>query len=170
VTITFGLRVGFISEPARTDTIFIITLDYEVKNAPRVVESHINSNMRFNEFKSSNLRPYRITVVLSDNSSAQTLIYADTPENAWLIASKQYGANNIVSVDDPRAVKAIKPVDRPSAMQFWANRFRKYAILAKPEPKPTEFADQVDDYLQRQEDRQLARVKAEKAKWQLRRT
>jgi hypothetical protein len=121
--------------------------------------------MRFNEFS---LQPYRITVVLSDNSSAQTLIYADTPENAWLIASKQYGANNIVSVNDPRAPKTTKPVDRPSAIQFWANRFRKYARLAMPEPKPTEFADQVDDYLKRQDDRQLARVKAEKAKWQLR--
>ena len=120
--------------------------------------------MRFNEFKTPKLRPYRITVVLSDNSSAQTLIYADTPENAWLIASKQYGGNNIVSVDDPRAVKATKPVDRPSAIQFWANRFRKYARLAMPEPEPTEFADQVDDYLKRQDDRQLARVKAEKAK------
>ncbi len=124
--------------------------------------------MRFNEFQSPQLQPYRITVVLSDNSSAQTLIYADTPENAWLIASKQYGANNIVSVDDPRAVKATKPVDRPSAIQFWANRFRKYARLAKPEPKPIEFADQVDDYLKRQDDRQLARVKAVKAKDRLR--
>jgi hypothetical protein len=36
-----------------------------------------------------------------------------------------------------------------------------------PEPKPVEFADQVDDYLKRQDDRQLARVKAEKAKWQI---
>ena len=124
--------------------------------------------MRFNEFKQPPLRAYRITVVLSDNSSAQTLIYADTPENAWLIASKQYGAKNIVSVDDPRAPKATKPVDKPSAIQFWANRFRKYARLAKPEPKPTEFADQIDDYLKRQDDRQLARVKAEKAKWQIR--
>jgi hypothetical protein len=106
--------------------------------------------MRFNEFDSPQLNPYRITVVLSDNSSAQTLIYSDTPENAWLIASKQYGGNNIASVDDPRATKATKPIDRPSAIQFWANRFRKYARLAKPEPKPTEFADQVDDYLKRQ--------------------
>jgi hypothetical protein len=124
--------------------------------------------MRFNEFKSPQLHPYRITVVLSDNSSAQTLIYADTPENAWLIASKQYGANDIVSVDDPRAVKATKPTDKPSAIQFWANRFRNYARLAKPEPKPAEFADQVDDYLKRQDDRQLARVKAEKAEDRLR--
>jgi hypothetical protein len=124
--------------------------------------------MRFNEFRSPQLHSYRITVVLSDNSSAQTLIYADTPENAWLIASKQYGANNIVGVDDPRAVKATKPVDKPSAIQFWADRFRKYAKLAKPEPKPAEFADQVDDYLKRQDDRQLARVKAEKAKSKLR--
>jgi hypothetical protein len=123
--------------------------------------------MRFNEFNSSQLHPYRITVVLSDNSSAQTIIYADTPENAWLIASKQYGSDNIVSVDDPRAVKATKHVDRPSAIQFWANRIRKYARLAKPEPKPVEFADQVNDYLKRQEDCQLARVKAEKARWQL---
>ncbi len=123
--------------------------------------------MRFNEFKSPTLRPYRITVVLSDNSSAQTLIYADTPENAWLIASKQYGSNNIVNVEDPRVIRAAKPIDKPSAIQFWADRFRKYARLAKPEPKPTEFADQVDDYLKRQDDRQLARVKAEKAKWQI---
>jgi hypothetical protein len=124
--------------------------------------------MRFNEFKKSPLTPYRITVVLSDNSSAQTLIYADTPENAWLIASNQYGASNIVSVGAPRAVKAKKPTDKPSAIQFWADRFRKYARLAKSEPKPVEFADQVDDYLQRQDDRQSARVKAEKAKWQIR--
>ena len=121
--------------------------------------------MRFNEFKPTQIHPYCITVVLSDNTSAQTLVYADTPENAWLIASKQYGANNIVSVDDPRAIKATIPIDTPSAIQFWANRFRKYARLAKPEPKPTEFADQVDNYLKRQDDRQLARVKAEKAKW-----
>jgi hypothetical protein len=127
----------------------------------------INIRMRFNEFKSPTLRPYRITVVLSDNSSAQTLIYADTPENAWLIASKQYGSNNIVNVEDPRVIRAAKPIDKPSAIQFWADRFRKYARLAKPEPKPTEFADQVDDYLKRQDDRQLARVKAEKAKWQI---
>ena len=120
--------------------------------------------MRFREFSIPNIAPYRITVVLSDNSSAQTLIYADTPENAWLIASRQYGANNIVSVDGPRAVKAKTPTDKPSAIQFWASRFRKYARLAKP----VEFSDQVDDYLKRQDDRRLARVKAEKAKWQLR--
>jgi len=120
--------------------------------------------MRFNEFKQPKLRPYSIVVLLSDNSSAETLIYADTPENAWLIASKQYGSKNIVSVNDPNRPTAKKPTDKPSAIQFWANRFRKYARLAQPEPKPLEFADQVDDYLDRQDARSLARVKAEKAK------
>jgi len=120
--------------------------------------------MRFNEFKQPTLRPYRIVVLLSDNSSAETLIYADTPENAWLIASKQYGSKNIVSVNDPNIPRASKPIDKPSAIQFWADRFRKFARLAKPEPKPTEFADQVDDYLEREDARSLARVKAEKAK------
>lgn len=119
--------------------------------------------MRFNEFKQPTLRAYRIVVLLSDNSSAETLIYSDTPENAWLIASKQYGSNNIVSVNGPNIPKANKPTDRPSALQFWADRFRKYARLAQPEPKPVEFADQVDNYLDRQDARSLARVKAEKA-------
>jgi len=123
--------------------------------------------MRFNEFKQPTLKAYRIVVLLSDNSSAETLIYADTPENAWLIASKQYGSKNIVSVNDSNRPTANKPSDKPSAIQFWADRFRKYARLAKPEPKPIEFADQVDDYLERQDARSLARVKAEKAKWQL---
>lgn len=123
--------------------------------------------MRFNEFKQPKLRPYRIVVMLSDNSSAETLIYSDTPENAWLIASKQYGGNNIVSVNDPNRPRASKPTDKPSAIQFFANRFRKYARLAQPEPKPVEFADQVDDYLDRQDAKSLARVKAEKAKRQL---
>jgi len=123
--------------------------------------------MRFNEFKQPKLRPYRIVVMLSDNSSAETLIYADTPENAWLIASTQYGSKNIVSVNDPNRPTAKKPTDKPSAIQFWTDRFRKFARLAKPEPKPTEFADQVDDYLERQDARSLARVKAEKAKRQL---
>jgi len=123
--------------------------------------------MRFNEFKQPTLRPYRIVVLLSDNSSAETLIYADTPENAWLIASKQYGSKNIVSVNDPNRPNANKPSDKPSAIQFWANRLRKYARLAKSEPKPLEFADQVDDYLDRQDAKYLARVKAEKAKRQV---
>jgi len=123
--------------------------------------------VRFNEFKQPTLRAYRIVVLLSDNSSAETLIYSDTPENAWLIASKQYGSNSIVSVNDPNIPRANKPTDKPSAIQFWADRFRKYARLAKPEPKPVEFADQVDDYLDRQDARSLARVKAEKAKRQL---
>jgi hypothetical protein len=123
--------------------------------------------MRFNEFKQPTLKAYRIVVVLSDNSSAETLIYSDTPENAWLIASKQYGSKNIVSVNDPNRPTAKKPTDKPSAIQFWADRFRKYARLARPEPKSVEFADQVDDYLDRQDARSLARVKAEKAKRQL---
>ena len=123
--------------------------------------------MRFNEFKQPTLRAYRILVVLSDNSSAETLIYSDTPENAWLIASKQYGSKNIVSVNDPNRSSAKKPTDKPSAIQFWADRFRKYARLAQPEPKPVEFADQVDDYLDRQDARSLARVKAEKARKRL---
>ena len=123
--------------------------------------------MRFNEFKQPTLKAYRIIVLLSDTSSAETLIYADTPENAWLIASKQYGSKNIVSVNDPNRPTAVKPTDKPSALQFWADRFRKYARLAQPEPKPVEFADQVDDYLDRQDARSLARVKAEKAKRQL---
>jgi len=123
--------------------------------------------MRFTEFKQPTLKAYRIVVLLSDNSSAETLIYADTSENAWLIASKQYGSKNMVSVNDPNRPTANKPIDRPSAIQFWADRFRKYARLAKPEPKPLEFADQVDDYLDRQDAKSLARVKAEKAKWQL---
>ena len=125
--------------------------------------------MRFNEFKQTKLRPYRIVVLLSDNSSAETLIYSDTPENAWLIASKQYGNKNIVSVNDPNRPVANKPSYKPSAIQFWADRFRKYARLAQPEPKPLEFADQVDDYLDRQDARSLARAKAEKAKWQVNR-
>ena len=120
--------------------------------------------MRFNEFKQPTLKAYRIVVLLSDNSSAETLIYSDTPENAWLIASKQYGSKNIVSVNDPNRPITNKPSDKPSAIQFWADRFRKYARLAQPEPKPLEFADQVDDYLDRQDARSLARVKAEKAK------
>jgi hypothetical protein len=120
--------------------------------------------MRFYEFKQPTLKAYRIVVLLSDNSSAETLIYSDSPENAWLIASKQYGSNNIVSVNDPNRPIANKPIDKPSAIQFWANRLRKFARLAKPEPKPVEFADQVMDYLDRQDARSLARVKAEKAK------
>ena len=123
--------------------------------------------MRFKEFKQPTLKAYRIVVVLSDNSSAETVIYSDTPENAWLIASKQYGSNNIVSVNDTSRPLANKPTDKPSALQFWTDRFRKYARLAQPEPKPVEFADQVDDYLARQDARSLASVKAEKAKWQL---
>ena len=118
--------------------------------------------MRFNEFKQPKLRAFRILVALSDHSAVETLIYTDSLENAWLIASKQYGSQNIVSVNDPN-----KPTDKQSAIQFWADRFRKYARLAKPEPKPVEFADQVDDYLDRQDARSLARVKAEKAKRQL---
>jgi len=129
--------------------------------------TRINTLMRFNEFKQPTLRPYRIVVLLSDNSSAETLIYSDTPENAWLIATKQYGSNSIVSVNDPNIPRANKPTDKPSALQFWTNRFRKYAQLAKPEPKPLEFADQVDDYLDRQDARSLARVRAEKARRQL---
>jgi len=120
--------------------------------------------MRFNEFKQPTLKAYRIVVLLSDNSSAETLIYADTSENAWLIASKQYGSNSIVSVNDPNIPTANKPTDKPSALQFWTNRFRQYARLAQPEPKPLELVDQVDDYLDRQDARSLARVKAEKAK------
>lgn len=123
--------------------------------------------MRFNEFKQPTLNAYRIVVLLSDKSSAETLIYADTPENAWLIASKQYGSKNIVSVNDPNRPVAKKPIDKQSAIQFWTDRFRKYARLAKPEPKPVEFADQVDDYLERQDARSLARVKAEKVKKQI---
>jgi hypothetical protein len=123
--------------------------------------------VRFNEFKQPTLKAYRIVVLLSDNSSAETLIYADTPENAWLIASKQYGSKNIVSVKDPNRPIAKKPTDKPSAIQFWGDRFRKYARLAQPESKPVEFADQVDAYLDRQDAKSLARVKAEKAKRQL---
>ena len=123
--------------------------------------------MRVNEFKQPTLKPYRVVVLLSDNSSAETLIYSDTPENAWLIASKQYGSNNIVSVNDPNRPTANKPTDKPSAIQFWTDRFRKFARLAQPEPKPIGFADQVDDYLDRQDAKSLARVKAEKAKWQI---
>ena len=123
--------------------------------------------MRFNEFKHPTLRPYRTVVLLSDNSSAETLIYADTPENAWLIATKQYGNGNIVSVNCLDRPTVEKNDGKQSAIQFWADRFRKYARLAQPEPKPVQFADQVDDYLDRQDTRSLARVKAEKAKGHL---
>ncbi len=123
--------------------------------------------MRFSEFKQPTLRAYRIVVVLSDNSSAETLIYSDTPENAWLIASKQYGSHNIVSVNDPDRPLAKKPTDKSSALKFWADRFRKYARLAQAEPKSGDFADQVDDYLDRQDARSLARVKAAKARKRL---
>ena len=123
--------------------------------------------MRFKEFKSPQLHPYRIVVVLSDNSSAETLIYSDTPENAGLIATKQYGIGNIVSVNGLDRPTVEKNDGKQSAIQFWTDRFRKYARLAKPEPKPVEFADQVDDYLERQDARSLARVKAEKAKKQI---
>ena len=123
--------------------------------------------MRFNEFKQPTLRPYRTVVLLSDNSSAETLIYSDTLENAWLIATKQYGNGNIVSVNGLDRPTIEKNDGKQSATQFWTDRFRKYARLAEPEPKPVEFADQVDAYLDRQDAKSLARVKAEKAKRQL---
>ena len=129
-----------------------------------MLSPQLNTIMRFSEFKQPALHPYRIVVVLSDNSSAETLIYSDTPENAWLIASKQYGNGNIVSVNGLDRPTVEKNDGKQSAIQFWTDRFRKYARLAKPEPKPVEFADQVDDYLERQDARSLARVKAEKAK------
>ncbi len=120
--------------------------------------------MRFNEFKTPTLKAYRIVVVLSDNSSAETLIYSDTPENAWLIASKQYGSSNIVSVNDPRRPKANKPTDNPSALQFWAERFRKFAGLATPTPQPRSFADQAAANQRSHDDRILSGVKAKKAR------
>jgi hypothetical protein len=64
--------------------------------------------------------------------------------------------------------KTTKATDKPGTLQFWRDRFRKYARLSQPETKTVEFADQVDDYLARQDARSLARVKAEKAKQHLR--
>lgn len=125
--------------------------------------------MRISEIKTGRLKPYYIVITLSDSSSAETLIYADTPENAWLIASKQYGSKNIVSITDPNHPKPTKPSAKPGTLQFWRDRLRKYARLATLEPRPLEFADQVDDYLARQDQRSLARIKAEKAKRHLRR-
>ena len=86
----------------------------------------INTFMRFNEFKNPKLYPYTVIVVLSDHASAKTLVYADSPENAWLVACRQYGSENIVSVNSPKQQKV-----KPNSLEFWKNRFRKYAILSK---------------------------------------
>ncbi len=51
--------------------------------------------MRYNEFKQPTLKTYRIVVVLSDNSSAETLIYADTPENAYLFCPTRFDWSSV---------------------------------------------------------------------------
>jgi hypothetical protein len=93
--------------------------------------------VRFNEFKQPTLKAYRIVVLLSDNSSAETLIYSDTPENAWLIASKQCDIKNIISVNDLNRPRAVKPTDKPSTLQSRTDRFRKFTRLDK-KGHPTE--------------------------------
>lgn len=123
----------------------------------------INTFMRFDEFKKPKLYPYTVIVVLSDHASAKTLVYADSPENAWLVACRQYGSENIVSVNDPRVKDQNKPVDKPSSIQFWADRFRKFSQLAKAPPQPKTFSQKAKEYLEQGQMRLLAKTKAEKA-------
>ncbi len=106
-------------------------------------------------------------VAFSDHASATTLVYADSVESAWLIAANQFGNDNIVSVSDAQRPKPAKPVDKPSPLQFWANRFRKFARLAQPKSQATTFADQANRLEKDRSDRLLARTKALKAKRQL---
>jgi hypothetical protein len=94
--------------------------------------------MRFNEFKQPTLKAYRIVVLLSDNSSAETLIYADTPENAWLIASKQYGSKKIVSVIEGIGEQKKAPSAeqlRIKSLDDQAKRYRDLARQAKAQDR-----------------------------------
>lgn len=86
--------------------------------------------MRYREFKKPRLRPYQVIVVLSDHASAKTIIYADSAENAWLIACEQYGRDKVLTVDSPNIPHSNKPVDTKSAIQFWADRLRRNKRLA----------------------------------------
>jgi hypothetical protein len=119
--------------------------------------------MRSHEF-GFGMRRYIVYIAFSENASAPTVVFADTPENAWLIAANQFGVGNIVSVKDAQRPTRSKPVDKPSALQFWADRFRKFARLARPEPQQITFADQANRLEKDRSDRLLAKTKAVKAK------
>lgn len=123
--------------------------------------------MRYHEIKQSRLQPFRVTILLSEQAYTQTLIYADSPETAWHIASMQYGAINIISVDHFRTQKNGLSKRHSEDVRFWANRYLKYSKLGKAPPTRKSFNDQVKDHLRQQANRQLARIKAKKAKWQL---
>lgn len=122
--------------------------------------------MRYHEIKPSTLKPFRVTILLSEQAYTQTLIYADSPETAWHIASMQYGAINIISVDHFRTQKKDSSKGLSDDARFWANRYLKYSRLGKAAPKQKSFSDQVKDHLKQQARKQLARIKAKKAKWQ----
>jgi hypothetical protein len=114
----------------------------------------LNTCMRYQEFKNPQLNAYQVIVVLSDYASAPTIIYADTPENAQMIAAKQFGSENIVSVNSPNTPYTPKPLDKASAIQFWSDRLRRFA-----RPKKQKIPD----------DALTNRVRAQKAQRELNR-
>ena len=135
----------------------------EEKIAKKVVGGAINILMRSKEF-GWGLKRYLVVVAFSDHASATTIVYADSAQNAWLIAANQFGNQNIVSVTDTQKPMTKEPADKTGALQFWANRFRKFARLATPEPQPTTFADQASRLEKERDSRLLAGTKAAKAK------
>lgn len=122
----------------------------------------INTFMRFKELEKTYLNPYSVTIALSDYTSAETIVYADTPGNAWMVASKQFGNENIISVSSP-----YSPVPKQDLVRFWKDRLEKFSKMAKSHLSAPSFADRAEKQVQAGRDKLTAKAKADKARQQL---
>lgn len=109
--------------------------------------------MRYKEFEKANLKPFQVVIALSEHASAATIVYANSQEDAIMLARKLYGRNAVVGAYSANKENAVTPQDLESTIQYWGNRLRKYAKLAS---KPS------NDYL-------THRTRADKARWELQR-
>lgn len=109
--------------------------------------------MRYKEFEKASLKPFQVVIALSEHASAATIVYANSQEDAIMLARKLYGRDAVVGAYSANKENAVTPQDLESTIQYWGRRLKKYATLAN---RPT------DDYL-------THRVRVQKAKRELER-
>jgi hypothetical protein len=94
--------------------------------------------MRFSEFKSSQLRGFKVLVKLRKGGTIKTVVFAEAQAWAMALARQMYGEQNIVSVVEDIDEQKKPPTaeqQRIKSLNDHAKRYRDLARQAKAQER-----------------------------------
>ena len=62
-------------------------------------------------------KPYVVTLAFGTSLTADTIVYANSTDIAWILATKLYGATSVLSVNVRRTEFSIKSLFNPKPIE-----------------------------------------------------